>query len=73
MASIALGVERSCKSLGKVISSFSSLSNGQEVKQGLSRLRADITEGRIDEIMESYKHHLGDYLFVIGEKKAIGR
>jgi len=55
------------------ISSFSSLSNGQEVKQGLSRLRADITEGRIDEIMESYKHHLGDYLFVIGEKKAIGR
>ncbi len=53
------------------ISSFSSLSNGQEVEQGLSRLRADITKGKIGKIMKSYKNHLGDYLLVIGEKKVL--
>ena len=50
------------------ISSFSSLSNRQEVKQGLSQLRNDIDSGKINEITTSYENEMGDYLFIIGQK-----
>lgn len=50
------------------ISSFSSLSNQQEVKQGLSDLRSDIDSGKIKGIMDSYKNDFGDYLYIIGRK-----
>ncbi|WP_303315697.1 class I SAM-dependent methyltransferase [Flavivirga abyssicola] len=52
------------------ISSFSSLANRMEVKQGLSSLRKDINSGKFDEITQKYKNDLGDYLFIIGENSA---
>ena len=56
------------KQIRNGISSFSSLANKIEVKQGLSKLRKDIDNGKINEIMKSYKNDLGDYLYVIGKK-----
>lgn len=52
------------------ISSFSSLANNEEVKQGLSRLRKDIDNQSFAIIKEQYANELGDYIFIIIEKKA---
>ncbi|KAB1153380.1 class I SAM-dependent methyltransferase [Tenacibaculum aiptasiae] len=51
------------------ISSFSSLANKEEVILGLSKLKEDITSGKIKEIMHSYENKLGDYLYVIAKKQ----
>ncbi|MBR9855737.1 MAG: methyltransferase domain-containing protein [Algicola sp.] len=50
------------------ISSFSSLSNQTEVKNGLIELKKDIDSGKIEEVIKSYENNLGDYLYVIGQK-----
>jgi ubiquinone/menaquinone biosynthesis C-methylase UbiE len=50
------------------ISSFSSLSDQIEVKNGLRQLRVDISSGRLLEIMRSYDNELGDYLFILAVK-----
>jgi ubiquinone/menaquinone biosynthesis C-methylase UbiE len=52
----------------KGISSFSTLSNQQEVEIGLLKLRADIDNGKIDEVIESFQNNEGDYLFITGQK-----
>lgn len=52
------------------ISSFSSLANRTEVKQGLSKLRKDIDSGKINDIIKSYENCFGDYLYIIGKKSA---
>ena len=52
------------------ISSFSSLANRTEVKQGLSELRKDIDSGKINDIIKSYENCFGDYLYIIGKKSA---
>lgn len=52
----------------KGISSFSVLSNAVEVEEGLKRLESDIETGRIEQVMTSYEHDKGDYLFVKIEK-----
>lgn len=51
------------------ISSFSSLANQKEVEKGLSQLRFDIDNGKINKIMKSYENNLGDYLFIIAKKE----
>jgi SAM-dependent methyltransferase len=53
------------------ISSFSSLANQMEVKMGLSKLRADIDNGEVFKIMESYENDEGDYLCIVGKKSII--
>jgi ubiquinone/menaquinone biosynthesis C-methylase UbiE len=50
------------------ISSFASLANAQEVKEGLQKLKVDLDSGQINEVMKTYANDRGDYLFVIGEK-----
>ncbi|KAB7530406.1 methyltransferase domain-containing protein [Flagellimonas olearia] len=55
------------------ISSFSSLENQMEVKIGLSKLKADIDNGEVHKIMESYKNNKGDYLFIVGRKSVGNR
>ena len=50
------------------ISSFSDLSNRTEVEQGLEQLKQDVLSGKINQIVDSYKNDLGDYLYVIAEK-----
>ena len=43
--------------------------SAEETALGCARLKADIESGRINEVMASYRHELGDYLFVIATKK----
>lgn len=50
------------------ISSFSDLSNKEEVTQGLAQLKSDISTGDIESIITSYDNDFGDYLYVIAEK-----
>ena len=52
------------------ISSFSSLANRAEVKQGLTKLRNDIDRGKIKGIITTYENDFGDYLYIIGKKPA---
>jgi len=49
-------------------SGFASFANLDEVERGLERLARDITSGRIDEVMASYRNDYGDYAFVVAEK-----
>lgn len=51
------------------ISSFSSLANIEEVKQGLSKLRNDIDNQSFDKVKAQYANELGDYLFITIDKK----
>jgi ubiquinone/menaquinone biosynthesis C-methylase UbiE len=51
------------------ISSFSSLANIEEVKQGLSKLKNDIDNQSFDRIKDQYANELGDYLFITIDKK----
>ena len=55
----------------KGISSFSALANAEEVSQGLKKLKADIRNGDIAELINAYEHTFGDYLFYYC-KKIIG-
>ncbi|HLI81594.1 MAG TPA: class I SAM-dependent methyltransferase [Candidatus Binataceae bacterium] len=41
----------------------------EETAAGCARLEADIKSGRIEQVMEKYRHNLGDYLFVIAAKE----
>ncbi len=51
------------------ISSFSALANREEVENGLVSLRKDIKSGKITKVIQSYENDLGDYLYLLGEKK----
>jgi ubiquinone/menaquinone biosynthesis C-methylase UbiE len=51
------------------ISSFSSLANTEEVKQGLLKLRNDIDNQSFEKIKGHYQDESGDYLFLKIEKK----
>lgn len=57
------------KKIRQGISSFSSLANNDEVKNGLSKLRNDIDNGTFDKIKDQYANELGDYLFITIDKK----
>ncbi len=50
------------------ISSFSSLANKNEVEKGLIKLEHDITNKSIQDVINTYKNDLGDYLFIVGKK-----
>jgi ubiquinone/menaquinone biosynthesis C-methylase UbiE len=51
------------------ISSFTSLANIEEVKNGLSQRRTDIDNGTFENIKGKYTNELGDYLFITIDKK----
>lgn len=51
------------------ISSFSLLSNKEEVEKGLSQLEKDIASGEINNIIRNYENSDGDYLFVLSQKE----
>jgi ubiquinone/menaquinone biosynthesis C-methylase UbiE len=40
----------------------------EEILQGCARLEADINSGRIEKVMEKFRHNLGDYLFIYANK-----
>lgn len=51
------------------ISTFARLASQDEIDAGCTRLKADIGNGRIHEILERYSSDLGDYSFVVAEKR----
>jgi ubiquinone/menaquinone biosynthesis C-methylase UbiE len=51
------------------ISSFAAVANKEEVETGLSKLRAAITSGKIDQHIKDYESDEGDYLYIIARKK----
>ncbi len=55
-------------SIQRGISSFSSLALQEEVEQGIIRLKADIENGHIQELIEQYDNTWGDYLFIQAQK-----
>ncbi len=54
----------------KGISSFAALANVQEVKAGLLQLKADLESGEFINVKKRYENDLGDYLFIVAQKKA---
>jgi SAM-dependent methyltransferase len=52
----------------KGISTFSVLSNKEEIENGLNHLRTDLDSGKFQIIKERYENDLGDYCFVVFEK-----
>jgi ubiquinone/menaquinone biosynthesis C-methylase UbiE len=50
------------------ISSFSALSNAEEVKPGLEKLQNDLHQQHFDEIKAKFKNDFGDYLFICLQK-----
>jgi ubiquinone/menaquinone biosynthesis C-methylase UbiE len=50
------------------ISTFAALAGASEVEEGCRKLSQDIESGRIAEVVASYRHAQGDYLFAVGEK-----
>jgi ubiquinone/menaquinone biosynthesis C-methylase UbiE len=57
------------ESVRRGISTFASLADPLEVETGCSRLRADIESGRINQVMETYRHGEGDYIFIVAIKE----
>ena len=51
------------------ISSFSFFAHQSEIKKGLQQMREDIDSGKISKIIKDHENDLGDYLFIIGQKK----
>lgn len=51
------------------ISSFANIANLQEVEHGLERMTKDIKTGKIQDIIRSHETALGDYLFLVANKK----
>lgn len=52
----------------KGISSFSALSNKQEVETGLQKLSGDLENGNFAEIARKYESNSGDYCFIVATK-----
>ena len=50
------------------ISTFSNLSDLDEIQEGCAKLVLDIDTGRIAEVIERYSNRTGDYVFVIASK-----
>jgi SAM-dependent methyltransferase len=51
----------------KGISTFASVADPSEVRDGCARLQADIESGAIASVRAAYAHERGDYLFVVAE------
>ncbi|MGH7864683.1 MAG: hypothetical protein ACREQB_06815 [Candidatus Binataceae bacterium] len=50
------------------ISMFADAADASEVQRGVAELDADIRSGRIAQVIRSYAHERGDYLFTVARK-----
>lgn len=57
------------ENIRKGISTFASLAAAGEVESGLQQLRFDIDHQLFESIKAEYENELGDYMFVVAEKK----
>lgn len=51
------------------ISTFANLASKEEIEEGCNRLKKDIETKKVEEILNKYSSYLGDYVFIIAEKK----
>jgi SAM-dependent methyltransferase len=51
------------------ISTFALLASATEIEEGCRKLAADITQGRITDVIRKYEHNEGDYKFVVARKE----
>jgi ubiquinone/menaquinone biosynthesis C-methylase UbiE len=51
------------------ISSFANLVENKEIEEGITKLSDDIQSGRFNEVFQTYCSDLGDYMFVVAEKR----
>jgi ubiquinone/menaquinone biosynthesis C-methylase UbiE len=51
------------------ISTFANLASQDEIHTGCTRLKSDIESGRVKEVVDQYSSVLGDYVFVVAEKR----
>ncbi|WLD92625.1 class I SAM-dependent methyltransferase [Alkalihalobacillus sp. AL-G] len=51
------------------ISTFVNIASREEIEEGCSRLKRDIETNKINDVLANYSSDLGDYAFVIAEKK----
>jgi hypothetical protein len=51
------------------ISTFANLSSEEEIEEGCAKLKKDIETKKIDDVLAKYSSDLGDYVYVIAEKK----
>ncbi|WP_332699082.1 class I SAM-dependent methyltransferase [Halalkalibacter lacteus] len=51
------------------ISTFANLASKVEVDEGCNRLKKDIETKKIEEVLNKFSSNLGDYVYVIAEKK----
>ena len=51
------------------ISSFSLIALQSEINIGLQRMKDDVDSGKINVIKKDYENDIGDYLFIVGQKK----
>ncbi len=51
------------------ISSFANLASKEEVEKGCSRLNKDIETNKIESVLNKYSSDLGDYVYVVAEKR----
>ena len=50
------------------ISTFANLIDRNELESGCRKLALDLQHGRVEEVINSYRHDRGDYMFVAAEK-----
>ncbi len=51
------------------ISTFAAIATQEEIEEGCQRLKEDIDSNKIEEVLRNYTSDLGDYVFVVAEKK----
>ncbi|WP_078543325.1 class I SAM-dependent methyltransferase [Litchfieldia alkalitelluris] len=51
------------------ISTFANLSSEEDVEDGCKKLKHDIDTNQVEKVISKYSSYLGDYLFIIAEKK----
>jgi ubiquinone/menaquinone biosynthesis C-methylase UbiE len=51
------------------ISTFANLASKEEVEEGCNRLKKDIESKKIEEVLNNYSSDIGDYVYIIAEKK----
>jgi ubiquinone/menaquinone biosynthesis C-methylase UbiE len=51
------------------ISTFANLASKDEIEEGCTKLKIDIETKKIEDILNKYSSNLGDYVYVIAEKK----
>jgi hypothetical protein len=49
------------------ISTFASLADSAEIKEGCRQLEADIRTGHVHDVVKTYENQLGDYAFLVGK------